>query len=403
MKTKIIAVLSAGLLILTTAACENPDTAVTSGTHSDTADYTVYPRNAELYIPGHETFVEAPKELYSTIASGNPYEGVRYQFYGEVTAYEAAADENGYCDAVTLETAFGPIQIVNRYKALALEHPEFDTEMMRETFALPAEGEFVCIDAEYRGFSLKAKMPFAFLGGETDTVGVYKNLIESGAMEKPEIIDFFLDEKRREWYEDLCISCQYRILYDVIQDYLANNEVRENDSAYSILEIIEPVMQFDSGWIVGLDEFDGGYAVTFPGAQDISEDCYIAPKLKQNNIEVKIGFIRDEWLFFDTYQISADGERVREGSVKSYDAVRDVLSGNNVREYAFITISDGPLKTIQDADKVVIRFQNKKSQQQVSHILTQAELDALCYAFQLRTTNIMLSDLLYNYQQNQEV
>lgn len=209
--------------------------------------------------------------------------------------------------------------------------------------------------------------------------------------------DFFNDEERQEQFNVLYKSYQYLALADYVNSYFSENEVEQSDSAYTILDLIAPVLGFESKWVVDYDEFDSEYVLSFVGANSITKDNSVDVSIKGTELDIKIGFRKTGWLFFDHIALSIDGEQVYTSSVKSHDCTRNVISGNTVEEYCQCSFYDSVLEQLDAAKTVIIRFSNEDSGAVYDHTLTQNEIDALYCGLLLRVNNRELSNLIYRY------
>ena len=397
------------LLLFSACANSNPTpadeiVADIDGTNAATdTEYTVYPTGAADYITDIGSIEEPPESIFSTLSEESGGDTM-YKFCGQVTAVEAASLQNQNCDTITVKTDKGEVAIISTLHLLAEQASSINPDKSAQLFALPHEGEMVCVYAVYAGFSETLQKPTAIYGG-TDLIVAAVAAFTEESPEQPvqdaNAPDFFDDLSRQEKYTELYTSYQYKALYDYVQDYLSSNDAAATDSAQEIISLIEPLLPYENKWVVTYDEFDNRYTAAFSGAQELSESCAVVPTVKGTGTEIKLGFVKQGWLFFDQYEIRADGEYIKSGSVK-FDTVCDVLSGHMIREYAQIGISDDKIDQMHNADKVIVRFSNEKSQETLDHNFTQDELDALYCAIHLRMNNRDLSNLLYHYRQAHE-
>lgn len=209
--------------------------------------------------------------------------------------------------------------------------------------------------------------------------------------------DFFSDEQRRTQYEELYKSYQYTALENLVNMYISGHDIEETDSAYAILELLAPAMGYEEQWIVTLDEFDGKHSLTFAGANSISDSNSVKVTLKDNWLDIKVGFRKTGWLFFDDVALSIDGEKVYNKSVKSYDATTTVISGNTIEECCQCDFYDKTFEQFADAETMMLRFSNTKSGETYDHVLTQNEIDALYCGWLLQNSNRELGNLLYRF------
>lgn len=224
----------------------------------------------------------------------------------------------------------------------------------------------------------------------------YAAILETNELSLTPLQDFFSSTDRQNYYTELFKSYQYTNLVQYVNDYIDQNDVTPLDTAYKILDLITPLQGYESSWIISHDDFDDTYSVTFSGASEISNSCSLSASVKSTASDLKLGFIRNDWLFFDHIEISVDGVKCYSIYVGN-DTVKDVLSGSAIREYAFCSIPEDIVKQIHDGQNVIMRFINDETHEYLDHTMTTAEKDALYCAFYLQINNRDLDNLLYRY------
>lgn len=225
----------------------------------------------------------------------------------------------------------------------------------------------------------------------------YEATIKDGELSLRPLSDFFSEEERQNQYSELYLSYRYSELIAYINEYLSENDATSLDSAYAILDLITPASQYEENWNVSLDEFDSKYVLSFTGADNITKDNSVAVSVKGTALDIKIGFRKNGWLFFDHIALSVDGEQVYTASVKSYDCTRNVISGKTIEEYCKCSFYDSVLEQLETAQTVILRFSNEDSGEVYDHALTQNEIEALYCGLLLRENNRALSNLIYRY------
>lgn len=216
------------------------------------------------------------------------------------------------------------------------------------------------------------------------------------------VIDFFSDVERQEQYKEMYQSYRYSELIEYVNEYLSSNNVTPLDSAYSILDLLTPLTQYADSWNVKFDDFDSTYTLSFKGADKISSKNSIVVNVKKTSLDIKIGFRKKGWLFFNSIELSIDGKRAYGASVNSYDVTRNVISGSIIEEYCLCSFYDDVIESLKDADTVILRFENSESEEVYDHTLSQAEKDALYCGLLLRVNNKELSNLLFRYNKKHQ-
>lgn len=213
----------------------------------------------------------------------------------------------------------------------------------------------------------------------------------------PETGDFFDDEIRQTQYVDLYKSYKYSDLADLVNEYIANNDPMSADSAYRILELIEPCLAYESQWLVTYDEFDQSQTITFPGATEISEQNSVCVTVKGTELNLKLGFQRSDWIFFDSIVWSADGEVIASSAYKSYNVETNVISDGIVEEFIFTSLYDKTITELSSSEIVILRFLNNDTKESYDHTLSQAEFDSIICGHMLQSNYKDLSNLLYQH------
>lgn len=236
------------------------------------------------------------------------------------------------------------------------------------------------------------------IGTYCDSEGfIYDAIIDDGELKLRPASDFFSDEIRQSQYKELYQSYQYTKLAEYVNAYLLENETTPLDSAYSILNLINPAIKYEGQWNIQFDDFDSKYILTFKGADSISQNTSVAVSVDDTWLDVKMGFRKNGWLFFDRVALSIDGQQVYNVSINFYDVTRNVISGHTIEEYCNRSPYDDVLEQLNDAETVILRFTNSDNKEIYDHTLTQNEIDALYCGLLLRVNNRDLRDLLYRY------
>ena len=119
---------------------------------------------------------------------------------------------------------------------------------------------------------------------------------------------------------------------------------------------------------------------------DVNAQYKIIPSVSRGGLmSVRLGFIRNGWLFFESAHISIDEQVFSFGNV---DPHREVLSGGNILEVATVNLQDELLESLIQAEQAVIRFTGQDNQT-VDHHLTQEELNAFKVLGTLNDLNVL--------------
>lgn len=213
--------------------------------------------------------------------------------------------------------------------------------------------------------------------------------------------DFFSDSAREESAQQLYNSIRFTELETLVEAYIDSERPGQEDSAYAILDILESGKEAIDAIAENIDSFDNSRSFTLDGVTSLEDGYCIVPCYDANYwLHAIVGFIADDWVFFDRIAISADGELVYEADFDSDETVTDVLNGGTVTEWAIVPIdfiSSDELEQICSSEKAIIRFQNTKKEAKFDHLLAEEEKSSLKHCYQLMNMRSMLSDLHWNY------
>lgn len=164
---KILAVLLCGCLMMGVAAGCGTKQAETQT--EKTNEVKVYPEHIDAFIDTAD-FGEPPEIIYTTPASENGLEGELYKIEGEVTESETTEDEEGVSiGSFTVKTDIGEVSVIDPSLLLSesgVEYGGFADEILQKYFAIPEDGEKVCVYVEYLGYSDVLQAPACYYGGQ---------------------------------------------------------------------------------------------------------------------------------------------------------------------------------------------------------------------------------------------
>lgn len=209
--------------------------------------------------------------------------------------------------------------------------------------------------------------------------------------------DFFADEERQKTYEELFTSYQYQELEEYVNQYIDNYSPEDHDNAFRIRAIINSLTEIVNNCDIQYDEFDEKYTVYFDGADTISLSTNIVPTVCETSFIARVGFFRNNWLFFDKLSIKfLNSDEIETHHFDSWDIERNIVQGG-IEEYTTISIDDKKLEKYENSDSVVLRFENTDTGEVIDHVLTDEELNGIIGAIKLRIAYVDLSNMLYRW------
>lgn len=421
---RLLSILLVQLLILFLSACVAQKEAVSNENHDSVAKKeevdgessdvdltpTICPAQNDTDLLAEAQ--ELPESAYTSPAEENGLTGILC--YATGTVVDSSGDisqtdmiidgvESNY---FTVETDYGSVRFVD-FTQYVIDSMDAwsDLELIQDItdaygpaykYDFPKTGDYVLAYGVYCGYSADLDVAVCFYGLNT---GVQALMLEDEAAEQTELpspTDFFSDEARQADYVDMYESYQYSALYDYVSAYIEETAPDDNDSAYYILDLIEPLLPYEEIWSVSHDDFDDSYSISFSGADEISNSQSVEVNVNGTMLDIAVGFVKSDWLFFDEVSISIDGD-VTNYYFKSYDVERDVISGGKIKEYVFCDFDSDVLTQLKSAERVVLRFTNSDTSENYDRTLSQDEINALYIGFLLRRNNAELSNLLYHY------
>ena len=163
--------------------------------------------------------------------------------------------------------------------------------------------------------------------------------------------DFLSDGERYDSTKALFNSVKYYELGLIVDEYIKKESPPPSDSAFSIKAILDEAADAINAIDETVDDFDGSRSFTLNGVQEISEDHCVVPGYDEARwLYVEMGFIADDWIFFDEIAISVDGEVVCDYYFDDDEIVTDVLRGGTVLEKTSCAID---IISLDDAQKIM--------------------------------------------------
>lgn len=201
--------------------------------------------------------------------------------------------------------------------------------------------------------------------------------------------EFFADDDRINKYYGLLMTCGYEELYSLMEEYLARDDIIGIDDIKDLEACLSELIELTSSCVITEDSIEGNAKIQYKDALDISAKQCVIPILETSKytgamIEYKLGFQKNNWLFFDKITAVA-GESKNSCTYKSYEVNSDVLSGDKISEYIY---SSGFNLVFAEANKQnagTIRFENTSTKEVLDHDITAEELNAIRTLEQIKT------------------
>ena len=201
--------------------------------------------------------------------------------------------------------------------------------------------------------------------------------------------EFFSDVDRINKYYGLLMTCGYEELYSLLEEYLADDDITGVDDIKELETCLSELIELTSSCVVTEDSIEGKAKIQYKDALDISAKQCVIPILETSKytgamIEYKLGFQKNDWLFFDTITAVA-GESKNSCTYKSYEVNSDVLSGGKISEYIYSSGFNLVFAEANEQNAGKIRFENTSTKEVLDHEITAEELNAIRTLEQIKT------------------
>ena len=415
MKSKVLAFVLCAILFL--SGCGQASVS-SSAVEEPAADLPTYPLKSSSKYMAYATSV--PDILWTTTAEENGLAGNIYTFSGTVIEKSALETDNGPIEYFIVETDNGPVEVAdmyNAYEALMADKgvPELFTLFIEEPdadYSQPEVGEtanFICV---YTGYSGRLEMPAFYFGANEYMVdGVREPLAESSetpaptetpepeAAEESPVSPFFYDDDLRDEYRDALNDLDFDALDTLVATYIEDSAPDADDPIYAVADLTAEALEKLGSCSVDRDDIEDVTTIYYSDINKVTSDTHFIPSLRNADLRILVGFTADDWLFFDSVIVSADGEKVESRDYKSYEVDTDVLDGGRVREQVLIKYSYGEpdLSVMDDAESVIIRFKNKETEEMIDFDLTAEEREAAVTIYRLWQIREELNDYYLEY------
>lgn len=211
--------------------------------------------------------------------------------------------------------------------------------------------------------------------------------------------DFLSVEDNYNTYKECINKGKYADLYDLLQQHLESENVKENDSAYKAVESLDKIMPYIDSVDIEYDEISEEGTIKFKSIKDISSVIHVVPiaYTHSSNVSIKVGFEKADWLFFDRVTITGKEDNWSR-TMKSYDKEQDVISGGTIRESIVENINLEDLLNISQNEAPIIRFENQKDDKKIDYQLSKDEINAIKIIYEFGVAYRKLSDLSWDYK-----
>lgn len=191
--------------------------------------------------------------------------------------------------------------------------------------------------------------------------------------------DFLSDETVRTTVNDCLYSYDFDQIASLAQNYIDQQNPAETDTAFAILDYAQQGQQILPNCTIVTDDFEDE-STAYGAVQDISSSVnfvpYIEDSITSTSIHVKVGFVKNDWLFMESMKIKVGEDDYISKYFDYFDVDRDTLGGSSIQEEMDCTISLEDVETLLAATDPVIRFEGQDGAT-YDHQMTSEELSSL--------------------------
>lgn len=192
--------------------------------------------------------------------------------------------------------------------------------------------------------------------------------------------EFFSNEERANTFRNFMYSCKYQELRDYVEEFIAEGQCPDNDVSYNLVAKLDELIPVMENCRVEADNVEKTAKIFYKDVTDITRKINVLPVIEVHeygaSLDVTVGFIRNDWLFFDMVYFASAMTETEKFSLGSTTTA--VLSGGSVYEGDSIGGSaQNALMAICNNDDPVIRFENSDAKEHMDHKLTDKEIEAL--------------------------
>ena len=208
---------------------------------------------------------------------------------------------------------------------------------------------------------------------------------------------FLCDNGRRATMISLNEQYEYGKIRRLAEEYLQQESRGGSGNALEVLECAKAQQALLEKCRLVRAEAGDAFKIFYEGIEAVSQSICCVPCINSEKAgpacaEVTFGFVAVSWIFFESYNVKAGHDILKEVRVSHNEAVREVV-GRHVHEAHTIPLSAAIVKVAQHAEAAVqfAAFGNGKQREQ---ILTPQEKEAVLAIAQIEKGNRVMKGML---------
>lgn len=210
--------------------------------------------------------------------------------------------------------------------------------------------------------------------------------------------DFLSNEENYNLFIKYRNEGKYKELYNILNQHISQDDVLENDSAYTAISILSSIIPYLDEVNIEYDDISQEGIIKYKSVNDISSSVHIVPiaHTTSKGIVALLGFEKQDWLFFNKITITGEKENWLNNVILN-DKSTDIISGNTIRESIKSDITIDHILDIANNPNAIIRFENTKDDKSIDYQLSDDERNAMIIVSKFANIGNELAQLRLDY------
>ena len=183
---------------------------------------------------------------------------------------------------------------------------------------------------------------------------------------------------------------------------IGNYATTHQDDAVILNEILYALNEYGDfdNLVLEVDSFDGEKTIFYDGYTGIDSEHYVYPYSSGSDYKLRLGFVKDGWLFAEDMMLKRYSDSVNDGiwfSGDSFEFERETLGNGLIMEYKEERLYDSDVDYLASdmSEEMIVRFEAENGEK-IDYTLTDTDKSALQNVAKFVKLKNMISDIKYN-------
>ena len=183
---------------------------------------------------------------------------------------------------------------------------------------------------------------------------------------------------------------------------IGNYATTHQDDAVILNEILYALNEYGDfeNLVIEVDSFDGEKTIFYDGYAGIDSEHYVYPHTSGLDYELRLGFVKDSWLFAEDMMLKRVSDSVSDGiwfSGDGFEFERETIEGGLIMEYKEERLYDNDVEYLLGdmSEEMVLRFEAENSEK-LDYTLTDKDKMALQNVAKFVKLKNTLSNIKHN-------